>query len=512
MAELLENIEQQLPKSQSLAFHFTDKVSAGYILSGNGIRASRVGQLGGGVSVCITSPVDMAWDAFQRGTFKETVGRRLWGSKWEEVMPGGPFANKLEVMLVVKVPTVKDQRQYVPGRDDIYILPAAVLLPDDDGESLFYSNCNIVYVGVLEPPSDTQTDRLVELSNDKRAHWVSLENGGGMVDALDPATVDLEAPIDAGPVATSEFVAKVGRAHHKSKLDLAKEIHLKQEAGWLHQQAGKEIWEENVARFTVAEMEAAVHSISSTTSRGCTLAYFFTTKEHAKQICSRGGSIRANSSPTGIAVCIVSPDDLGWQRNAGGDFKQNIAGVLWQDELRGMTTHTHGDQLEAMLILTVPNVVLENAANQRYRGRADMYNIPEEFLTVADGESVYSNAHVLKQFVLDPEEEKRDELEVVKVVEVKEAIDTTAAPRGTRPAKLDTNPPSLRGTTPPRQRPPSFRTAGAVVAASQSKKKPPPLPLGRVSTRSPAAHPLRLAPGSPSPGRRQVPQLPPARP
>ena len=78
----------RLPKSQALGYHFTDVDSAHLILHGQGIRASTQGQLGGGVSVCLTSPVDLGWTRFGGEAFAKRVGEALWGSKWREVMPG----------------------------------------------------------------------------------------------------------------------------------------------------------------------------------------------------------------------------------------------------------------------------------------------------------------------------------------------------------------------------------------------------------------------------------------
>ena len=55
MAKLLYSLEQGIPTSSALGFHFTDMDSAKLILSSVGIRASSVGQLGGGVSICLAA-------------------------------------------------------------------------------------------------------------------------------------------------------------------------------------------------------------------------------------------------------------------------------------------------------------------------------------------------------------------------------------------------------------------------------------------------------------------------
>ena len=165
----LAALEAKEPKSHALGYHFTDLDSARLILGSIGIRAANVGQLGGGVSISLASPVDMGWGG---DDFAETVGLALWGSKWYQVMLGVPWADlkqkiesktvkgswpaaqkewgswkkKLECVFVVRIPSEenRDPRRLVPGRDDVYILPKTDCVPDENGEYFFYPNENIV--------------------------------------------------------------------------------------------------------------------------------------------------------------------------------------------------------------------------------------------------------------------------------------------------------------------------------------------------------------------------------
>jgi hypothetical protein len=150
MSDLLNRLEQELPNSQSLGFHFTDLDSAKLITSSLGIRASTVGQLGGGVSISLASLVDFGWAGLEEPScfFEKAVGDALWASKWYEVMSGSPpddlqrriaskewagtwpaakddwgsWLKKLEAVLVVRVPSAenRDARRIVPGRDNVY--------------------------------------------------------------------------------------------------------------------------------------------------------------------------------------------------------------------------------------------------------------------------------------------------------------------------------------------------------------------------------------------------------
>ena len=59
LRDTLAALEAKEPKSHALGYHFTDLDSARLILGSIGIRAANVGQLGGGVSISLASPVDM---------------------------------------------------------------------------------------------------------------------------------------------------------------------------------------------------------------------------------------------------------------------------------------------------------------------------------------------------------------------------------------------------------------------------------------------------------------------
>jgi hypothetical protein len=82
MKTMLEEIEQQLPKSSRLGFHFTDLDAGRVIMEQSiGLRASSVGQLGGGVSICLASLIDLGWEKHGNAgvSFTKKIGEELWG-------------------------------------------------------------------------------------------------------------------------------------------------------------------------------------------------------------------------------------------------------------------------------------------------------------------------------------------------------------------------------------------------------------------------------------------------
>lgn len=54
-------VQAQVEKGSDIALHFTDIRSCQLILNSMGIRASTIGQLGGGVSVCLRTVAGFDW-------------------------------------------------------------------------------------------------------------------------------------------------------------------------------------------------------------------------------------------------------------------------------------------------------------------------------------------------------------------------------------------------------------------------------------------------------------------
>jgi hypothetical protein len=94
-------------------------------------------------------------------------------------------------------------------------------------------------------------------------------------------------------------------------------------------------------------------------------------------------------------VCLLPPSaqELGWQSNAGGGFKQHVAALLGME----------ADDVQAMVLLGVPICAVEQAERM---GQA-MFTLaePSNGLTflqrTEDGDVVYSNAHIAKVWTLE---------------------------------------------------------------------------------------------------------------
>jgi hypothetical protein len=173
----------------------------------------------------------------------------------------------------------------------------------------------------------------------------------------------------------------------------------------LHQTfASQQLWLEDVSRFKPKEMEAGIAGVEQLLTQAYTMAYYYTTVEVAMEICTSG--IPAAASGKGAAsvkfcLCPPSSTQLGWQTNAGGQFRANVARLL------GLPI---GD-VQAVVLLGVPNGTVAAAG----RSDAAMFTLTEKvgkrssedrsssaFLEeVPGGQVVYSKKHIAKVWTLE---------------------------------------------------------------------------------------------------------------
>jgi len=242
------------------------------ILDGSqGIRASSVGQLGGGVSICLASLVELGWDKHGGAVFARKVGEELWGSKWHEVMPEprregahadwGKYSNKLEVVFVLRVPSDenKDPSRFVPGRPNVYIVAQSSCEPGlgcDAGYS-YYSNLNIERCFVLKAPSsDAGCDALDTMMAQQHSVRVQVDSkrdkNGGMIE-VELSEVDelerIEDTLEQNPAApwcpiVASCTAMVCQPRAGTDSALAAHRPLQET------KADKQLWPEDVSRFT----------------------------------------------------------------------------------------------------------------------------------------------------------------------------------------------------------------------------------------------------------------------
>jgi hypothetical protein len=405
--ELRLVILDQMQKANEVSLHFTDLDSARVILHSLGIRASRSGQLGGGVSLCMQTLADFGWKDGKDGvSFAKAIGVALWGSMHHEVLPMserpldahedfGKYSKKLECALVVSIPNTdhRDPHRILPERESVYIAPHTDCLPgsllDENDTDRYLSNTHIRALFILKQ-AENQVDgdatriQITSTRDDNGAmmgvQMTAIDEGARLSDTLDassglPKTLSCAATL-AKPVARREVVLLQHRARAKDG-------------------TGKNTtWPENVSRFKSAEMNAGIFAVDQQLLHCYTMAFFYTTAVSASKICQDSHGIPCTVDADGncsITLCLKSPSELGWQKNASGDFKDNVANVV------GIEC----DDVQAMIIVGVPTDTILRAGCEG----ADTFTITAQVNLLeesVDGQVVYSNAHIVKVYELEP--------------------------------------------------------------------------------------------------------------
>lgn len=169
-----KQIEQdEMTRNEILVAHFTSVPNAELILGSesHGLRASTLGQGGGGLSVVHVANGECAmtvlgWEQYQGGKFRSTAGELLWGEKASNVLEGGQDADKLDVVFLLAV-----QKQWieaavtVPGRELIKVVPPSQLEEHDGFHFCPLSKVKRVYV-----LNDAKTLSVPDSSNSPRSH------------------------------------------------------------------------------------------------------------------------------------------------------------------------------------------------------------------------------------------------------------------------------------------------------------------------------------------------------
>ena len=164
-----------------------------------------------------------------------------------------------------------------------------------------------------------------------------------------------------------------------------------------HTAVGSKHWLENIARFKPAEMAAGTDGIRKDMLRFYTLACMFTTNSTAQKMCNNGGiaACRAEgASSHTLTVCLRSPAELVWDKNAGGCFRQNVAALM------GMAA----SDVQAVVIMGIPSQAIVDAGCE---GKAT-FTIQEHtdklklLVPWGNNGALYSGAHIAKMYELEP--------------------------------------------------------------------------------------------------------------
>ncbi len=546
LASLLGKIQEELPRSHSIGYHFTDLDSANLILGSIGIRASTVGQLGGGVSISLQSPVDFEWDSLSPTSFHKRCGDALWGTKWYEVMPGSPpsdlkdkivsgewmgtwpaarddwgkWRKKLEVVLVLRIPSAenRDPNRIVPGRGSVYIVPPADCVRNDfndTDQARYLSNTTIEKALLLKPPKSDGVqvlDGITKRNVNARVKCISDRDSNGAMVQVQLAEIDFDTRVVEElrggycyeKMPWMKAVVKLSAVVSATPADASSQAYLERHRRLHDMAAHTKHWPENVSRFTAEEMKGALRAIEQAEMHCYTILYHYCRADEARRMCEVGNGLDAS-----VEVTLVSPVDLGWKKFQEGNFVENAGRMLWGDSWRD----GHAHALQAVVIVAVPSNVVQDCMVESLWKPTRLHEslmMAERVGSHSEG-LVYSNAFVRKSYILEPTNRRvsatvsdhvdRNDDDFATRIESSLVLATQGnSPKAKKVATTQRNS-STRCTTPPhglsRDPPPISRIDTGVPSVATLRtttpqrisRLPPPLPIGPATTRSTAAMP-----------------------
>jgi hypothetical protein len=310
----------------------------------------------------------------------------------------GKAANKLEVLLVIRLPSRenRDKTRVVPGRPSVYIVPRTDCEPGAGSDTNVYlPNRAIEHVFILQPPDSPVQQR--QLDTATRVLCKSDRDGNGaMTDMTITELHGLEqkddkliddhpakpwCPVVVGFTATVAQPLKASDASMRAHRQI-QDAH-----------TARQLWPENISRFSQHEMAAAVRTIDDSVPQAYSLAYFFTSSDEASELFKGSNGLPATVQPDGrlgLRVSLRSPAELGWEKNATGDFLEAAGGLMFGPHWR----ETNSKQLQAVLILGIPTDKIPADG-------ADTFVILEPLLvTETVDKPYYSSFHIYKSYLL----------------------------------------------------------------------------------------------------------------
>ena len=281
----------------------------------------------------------------------------------------------------------------MPDRPDIYIIPSSSCeegtVIDHLDKSRYFPNSLIKACLILKAPT---VPLLLPHKPQRVKCRASYGSNGGMIDFHIAACTDTEHASDVLNCCDGSLPCVIRFTATIADPPMADYLALHR---WIERERGsKKVWLENVARFTSEEMAAGLVSLNSQLLRAYTMAYIFTSNENAGKACKDRGvvAIKAEDNVHSLTVSLRSPTALGWQANAGGDFRQNTADQM------GMAS----DDVQAVIILSIPTRAIHeagcaNKATFTITEQADKLKL----LRAEGGKAIYSSAYIVKIYELE---------------------------------------------------------------------------------------------------------------
>ena len=90
-------------------------------------------------TVSLRSPVDLGWEQYGGGQWKDTAGRALWGSDWRETR-----SDQLQALLIVGVPEYLVRMSSTAATEQELSIPREFMV-EAAGEDPYYANASAAH-------------------------------------------------------------------------------------------------------------------------------------------------------------------------------------------------------------------------------------------------------------------------------------------------------------------------------------------------------------------------------
>lgn len=308
----------------------------------------------------------------------------------------GRLAKKLECVFMLSVPTAerRDPARVLPGRQHVYIIPQGDCIPGklhNEGDcNVYLSNTHVLALLLLKQPAQLDPSASqVQVASKRDMNGGVIDMVVNCVEEYPQSSADVLDYSSGFPPKVLRCMATIPKLLGQRQLDHSLYQMLAAE------QHDKQVWSENISRFTVEEMTAALSGIEQELIRSHALAFFFTTNEQAEALHVNGGiTVQcAGDSTYSITLCLVGADKLGWRPGATGNFKREVAELLRIEE----------DNVQTMIVLSLPAHRLRAIGSDKPTLTISEQIGQLELLSI-DGEQeqvVLANAHVQKMYQLE---------------------------------------------------------------------------------------------------------------
>ena len=165
-----------------------------------------------------------------------------------------------------------------------------------------------------------------------------------------------------------------------------------------------ELWIEEIARFTNAEMKNTCEGLAEQKCTGVEqLVYHYTDIASAKLIIAEGSpGFRASTvgqGGGGFYVVTQGPHEMNWDQYQGGEFRGTVGAALWGEKAADVAVGgKDAHKLDVVFLIKIPKQFLDGAKG--VPGRETIKIVPPHFLMEKGGQHYLQKENIVKGYIL----------------------------------------------------------------------------------------------------------------